>query len=64
MPGKGSIYLEQDLKFKKPVYINDIITTEVEIIKINIEKNIVTLNTKCINQDNIIVIDGYALVKV
>lgn len=64
LPGKGSIYLEQDLKFKKPVYINDIITTEVEIIKINIEKNIVTLNTKCINQDNIIVIDGYALVKV
>lgn len=34
LPGEGSIYLEQTLKFIKPVYIGDIITSEVEVIDI------------------------------
>lgn len=64
LPGKGSIYLKQDLKFRKPVYISDVITTEVEIIGINTEKSIIILSTKCINEDNTIVIEGNASVKI
>lgn len=58
LPGEGSIYLEQSLKFIKPVYLNDIITAEVEII--NIEKKIITFLTNCYNQNNDIVISGKA----
>ncbi|MBV4416552.1 MaoC family dehydratase [Clostridium tyrobutyricum] len=64
LPGRGSVYLKQDLKFRRPVYINDVITTKVEIIGINIEKNIIILSTNCINQSNVIVIEGNAFVKV
>jgi 3-hydroxybutyryl-CoA dehydratase len=64
LPGRGSIYLSQDLKFKRPVYINDTITTQVTITDILDEKNIVILNTKCINQKGTVVIDGSASVKV
>ena len=34
LPGEGSIYLSQTLKFIKPVYINDTITTEVSVVNI------------------------------
>lgn len=58
LPGKGSIYLEQSLKFLKPVYINDNITATVEIKKI--ENKIVTLETFCINQEGKIILKGEA----
>ena len=38
MPGPGTIYLNQTLSFKKPVYLGDTITAEAEIIEIK-EKN-------------------------
>lgn len=64
LPGEGAIYLKQDLKFKKPVYINDAITTEIKIIDIIDEKNIIVLNTECRNQNHVIVIEGNACVRV
>ena len=64
MPGPGTIYLHQDLDFKKPVYIGDEITTIVEVAKIlNPEKGIYELKTKCVNQNGDIVVDGTAVVK-
>jgi 3-hydroxybutyryl-CoA dehydratase len=63
MPGEGSIYLKQDMKFVKPVYIGDTVTAVVSITDINYEKQLVTLNTTCINQDGAVVIEGSALVK-
>lgn len=58
LPGEGSIYLEQNLKFIKPVFIGDIITARVEIISIE-GKNII-LETKCYNHENNIVLLGKA----
>lgn len=58
LPGEGSIYLEQNLKFIKPVFLGDIITARVEIVEIK-DKNI-TLETNCYNQNNIIVLSGKA----
>ena len=64
LPGQGTIYMEQNMKFKKPVYIGDTVTACVEVIDfINMEKNILKLNTTVVNQNNDIVIDGYAIVK-
>lgn len=60
LPGEGSIYLSQTLKFVAPVKIGDTVTAKAEIIDINSEKRIITLKTTCINQDKNIVVDGEA----
>ena len=62
LPGPGTIYLGQDLKFLKPVKFGDTITAIVEVVEKNEDKNILKLNTKCINQDNKDVIIGVATV--
>ena len=65
MPGPGTIYLEQDCKFKMPIKIGDTLTAKVEVIEIlNKEKGIVKLNSKVVNQNDECVIDGYSVVKV
>lgn len=64
MPGEGTIYLEQNLKFIAPVYIGDTCTACVKIAEIlNQEKGIYKLETKVVNQNGAIVSDGYAVVK-
>jgi len=39
------------------------VTAVVSITDINYEKQLVTLNTTCLNQDDVVVIEGSALVK-
>ena len=64
MPGPGTVYLEQDSKFLKPVKIGDTITARVEVVEIiNEHKNVLKLSTEVSNQDGEIVITGYAIVK-
>jgi 3-hydroxybutyryl-CoA dehydratase len=60
LPGPGSIYIRQELKFTAPVRIGDTIKARAEVIDIQVEKNRVTLKTQCINQDGAVVIDGQA----
>lgn len=63
LPGPGTIYLGQDLKFMAPVYLGDDITATVEIVELREDKKIVKLNTTCVNQDGKVVISGMATVK-
>ncbi|MBE6069521.1 MAG: MaoC family dehydratase [Clostridium lundense] len=62
LPGPGTIYLGQELKFMAPVKIGDTIRAEAEIVELITEKNRVKLRTTCTNQDGKIVIAGEALV--
>ncbi|WP_296112181.1 MaoC family dehydratase [uncultured Anaerococcus sp.] len=62
LPGPGTIYLGQDLKFTKPVYFGDTITATCEVEEIEQEKNRLILKTTCKNQDGDIVIEGRAKV--
>lgn len=62
LPGPGTIYISQDLKFTAPVRFGDTIKAEVEVIEIIEEKNRVKLNTICSNQDGDIVLKGTATV--
>ena len=63
LPGPGSIYMGQELKFTSPVFLGDDITAQLEIIELIPEKKIVKLSTTCFNQDGKTVITGMATVK-
>lgn len=64
LPGYGTIYLEQNFKFRKPVYFGDTVTAVVTVAEIiNEVKGIYKLNTIVLNQENDTVIEGYAIVK-
>jgi 3-hydroxybutyryl-CoA dehydratase len=60
LPGHGTIYLSQEVKFLAPVRIGDTITARVEVIELIPEKNRAKFRTTCINQDRKIVVDGIA----
>ena len=62
LPGTGSIYVKQDLRFLAPVRIGDTITAHVEVIEIMDGKNRVRLKTVCVNQEGTQVLDGEAIV--
>ena len=62
LPGRGTIYLNQTLSFRAPVYVGDTITTTATIVHIREDKPIVTLRTTCTNQDGTLVIEGEAVV--
>ena len=64
LPGQGSIYLAQSLNFKKPVFHNDTVTATVCVSEIREEKKIVKLITVCVNQNEEVVIEGEAIIKV
>jgi 3-hydroxybutyryl-CoA dehydratase len=62
LPGTGTVYVKQDLRFLAPVRIGDTITACVEVVEILDKKNRVRLKTTCFNQDNTQVLDGEAIV--
>jgi 3-hydroxybutyryl-CoA dehydratase len=61
MPGPGTIYLSQTLKFTAPVHIGDTVTATAEVVEI-IDNKRLKLHTTCTTQDGTMVIDGEALV--
>ena len=62
LPGPGTIYLGQELKFTAPVKFGDTIKAEAEVVEKRAEKNILKLKTTCTNQDGTVVIEGMATV--
>ena len=64
LPGPGSIYLSQTLEFKAPVFPGDTLTVEVEVKNVRPDKPIITLSTKCTNQEGRLVLDGVAVIMV
>jgi len=63
MPGPGSIYVAQSLKFRAPVKIGDSVTAKVEVTARAPEKKFVTFKTQCLVGDTV-VIDGEATLMV
>ncbi len=60
LPGPGAIYLGQELKFMKPVFIGDTIIARVEVTEFNAEKRVLTAKTECHNQRGDVVLTGTA----
>lgn len=62
LPGAGTIYLGQELRFRRPVKPGDTITATVEVIELIPGKNRVRLSTICTNQNGERVLEGEAQV--
>jgi len=60
LPGHGTIYLSQEIKFLAPVRIGDTITAKVEVLELIHEKHGAKFRTTCTNQDGKLVVDGIA----
>ena len=63
LPGPGTIYLGQSLRFLRPVGIGDVITATVTVKEKRAEKHLLLLDCRCENQNGDIVITGDAEVK-
>jgi acyl dehydratase len=62
LPGPGTIYISQTMKFKGPVYPGDEVTAKVTVTEVDEEKSIITLETICLNQGEKAVLVGDATV--
>ncbi|WP_146691063.1 bifunctional enoyl-CoA hydratase/phosphate acetyltransferase [Bradyrhizobium canariense] len=63
LPGPGTIYLGQDLRFLRPVSIGDRITATLRVTEKHPEKGDLVLDCRCTNQSNELVISGTAHVR-
>lgn len=63
LPGPGAIYIEQNLKFLKPVIIGDTISAKVTVVE-KLPKNRIKLDTIVTKSDGSIVVSGTAVVLV
>ncbi len=62
LPGPGTVYLGQTLKFLVPVSIGDTVTASVEVTAVREDKRLLTLRTDCVNQEGKLVLTGEATV--
>ena len=62
LPGPGTRYMGQELRFTKPVFFGDTITATVTVAELIPEKNRAILDTVCTNQNGEVVIKGKATV--
>lgn len=60
LPGPGAIYLQQTLRFVRPVYPGDTLTATVEVTAFRGDRGLVTLRTTCTDQRGELVLDGEA----
>ena len=51
LPGPGCIYVSQETKFKKPVFIDDTVLVKIEVVDINVERKRVYFSTSCFVDD-------------
>ena len=62
LSGPGTIYMAQELRFVKPVFIGDTVTAICTVVERNEEKNRLKLETVVENQNGEKVITGFATV--
>lgn len=60
MPGPGTVFLSQNWKFTAPVFIDDTITAEAEVMSVHETKPVTQLKIKVTRQDGEIVLEGEA----
>ena len=60
MPGPGTVFLSQNWKFTAPVFIDDTITAEAEVISVHPSKPVTQLRVQITRSDGTSVLEGEA----
>lgn len=60
LPGKGTVYRSQTLRFRRPVYPGDTITAAGEVLELRSERKQVRIATTVRNQHGEVVLEGEA----
>ncbi len=59
-PGAGSVYISQNIMFRRPVYYDTPIVVKVEVKDIDLNRNHVFLKTQCFDREGVLLVDGEA----
>ena len=59
-PGEGTIYLNQNIQFTRPMYAGDVYVAQFEIIEVDRDKHRAKITTTIVNNENKTVIVGDA----
>ena len=62
VPGAGSIYLGQSLKFLSPIFVGETVTAKAEVISVREDKPIAVISTQVLNANGEVAVDGEATV--
>jgi 3-hydroxybutyryl-CoA dehydratase len=62
VPGPGTIYLRQSLRFARPVWPDEEVTASVAILRRSPRRRLIWLRTVCADQDGRALVEGEALV--
>jgi len=60
LPGPGTVFLSQNWKFTAPVYIDDTITAEAEVLSVHASKPVTQLRIRATRQTGETVLEGEA----
>lgn len=60
LPGPGTVFLEQSWKFTAPVFIDDTITAEAEVLEVHATKPVTKLGVRVARADGTVVLEGTA----
>jgi acyl dehydratase len=58
LPGAGTVFMSQSLKYLAPAYLGDTLTAEVEVLSLKPDKPVCQLHATITNQDGIRVLEG------
>ncbi len=62
LPGRGTNWMKQTLRFGVPARVGERLTATVEIVRLRPDKRLVNLRVACVNEAGAIVCEGEALV--
>jgi acyl dehydratase len=58
LPGPGTVFMSQTLRYLAPTYLGDTLTAEVEILAVKPDKPVCQLRATITNQDGAVVLEG------
>lgn len=62
LPGPGTIYISQETRFLKPLFIDETVTAWVEVLKIREDKPVITLKNWVEKENGEIVLEGQSVI--
>jgi acyl dehydratase len=58
LPGPGTVFMSQSLKYLAPTYLGDTLTAEVEVLAVKPDKPVCQIKATITNQDGTVVLEG------